>query len=680
MKIQNLFLMVATTGFCCSCGTEKAGEDGVAHYTSADRDETVSLTEDFYQHTNGGWIKAHPMPSDRSRYGAFDMLQEQSIERLRELVEEAQKSNAAKGTPAQKIGDLYALSMDTARRNAEGLKAIESYIEMSKAVDPANKKEFAKTVAKFQKVVFNPFFNYGKTPDFDDSSVNIADVWQAGIGLPDREYYFKDGEKDKEIIAGYKQMISKFLAYAGAEDTENKAEAVFEFEKKMAGQMNKREENRNPLNITNKVPDVAALAKMSQGFDWEAFLEEMGGKRVVINVGQPKYMGAIWGIVNSTPKEVVQDYFLFHTMSSFATDLTSDLYAISFDFYSKQLSGVDEMKPMWKRSLGAVESCLGEELGKLFVAKYFPESSKKRMTELIEQLRVAFGERIDNLTWMGDSTKAAAKAKLAAIKLKIGYPDKWKDYSSINIDTTLTYAENLINVALYESNKDISEIGEPVDKEEWHMTPQTINAYYSPLNNEIVFPAGILQPPFFYANGDDAVNYGAIGVVIGHEMTHGFDDQGSHFDAKGNMVEWWTAEDREQFTKITDRLVDHFSSLTVIDDIKSNGRLTLGENIADLGGLNIAHQAFRNTLKGKAEPALIDGQTAEQRFFYAYSRVWAGCIKDEAARQQVMTDPHSTGKLRVNGQLPLLDFFYDAFDVKEGSAMYMPKEERIVIW
>ena len=662
------------------CGCNDVPQEGdLAHFTKSDLDESVSLKDDFYQHTNGGWIAKHPIPGDRSRYGSFDILSEESETKLREIVEEAQKQNAAKGTAAQKIGDLYALGLDTARRDAEGLKPIERQLKMAREIDYSKPKEFAETLGELSRAICQPFVFLSSRPDFENSTVNISDLWQTGIGLPDRDYCFDNSEHGLQIINAYKKFVSEELRVAGLDNTEERAEKVFQFEKQIAELMNKKEENRDPQMVCHKY-EFADLSAQAPGLDWEAYCKAAGADVKTVNVSQPRFFGNIFALVGKTDKETLRDYMTSQVISGTSSCLTTELSDITFEFYGKALRGQSEQRPLWKRTLSAVDGAMGEELGKLFVAKYFPPESKQRMVELIEQLRTAFSERIGDLTWMSDETKAAAKDKLAAITFKIGYPDKWKDYSKLEIDPQKSYAENMIAVWEFSHKVDMDKINNPVDKTEWHMTPQTVNAYYNPTANEIVFPAAILQPPFFYSKGDDAVNYGAIGVVIGHEMTHGFDDMGSQYDKEGNLKDWWTADDKAQFQQITQRLSDRFSNLTVIGTIKGNGKLTLGENIADLGGLNIAHQAFRNTLKGKAEPAEIDGQTAEQRFLLGYSRIWASNATEEALKQQVMVDPHSTAKLRVNGQLPLLDFFYKAFDIKEGDKMYLPEEERIVIW
>lgn len=680
MNAKQILLLGVAAGSISSCspGKESAG-DGVAHFTAADQDSTVRLEDDFYQSTNGGWIAQHPIPGDRARYGAFDMLYEESIENLHAIVDEAQKANAPKGTEAQKIGDLFKLGMDTLRRDSEGIEPIKGYLAKARAAKFSEPAEFANLIGTMHTFIASPFFSFGCTPDYENSSVNISELWQAGIGLPDRDYYFDETERGAGIISSYKVMIAKLLTIAGLDNSAARAEAIFALEKQLAEIMNTKEENRNPQAVSNK-NTLATLKELSKGFDWDTYFATLGAEVKDINVGQVKYFSKVFDVVAKADTAVVADYLTYKTISGFSSCLTSEIYAVRFDFYGRVLSGTQEMRPLWKRTLGTVEECMGEALGRLYVERHFPEAAKKRMVDLIEQLRISFGERIDALTWMGDSTKMAAHEKLAAIKVKVGYPDKWKDYSTLEIDPAKSYAENLVAVSIFQHKEEMAKINNPVDKDEWFMTPQTVNAYYNPMGNEIVFPAAILQPPFFYANGDDAVNFGAIGVVIGHEMTHGFDDQGRQFDKEGNLKNWWTEADCKEFEKATSRLVDYFGGLTAIDSLKINGRLTLGENIADLGGLNIAHQAFRNTLKGKSEPAPIDGQTAEQRFLLGYSRIWANAIRDEALYQQVQTDPHSPGRLRVNGQLPLLDFFYSAFDVKEGDKMYLAPADRIAIW
>ncbi len=677
MKLKNWIIMGCTSSVLLSSCNKDASN--IAHF-SADFDTTTAVGNDFYQYTNGGWMSAHPIPGEKSRLNTFDVLNDENLERLKIIVEEAQKTSNAQGSNKQKIGDYYALAMDSVKRDAEGIHPIKGILESVKSLKfVLSDSTFADHIAYQHLHLANPFFGVGCTPDAKNSSMNIAELWQDGIGLPNRDYYFDESEKGKEIIAGYKKMIAKYLQLLNESDCEQRAEKVYNFEKEMAALMNTKVENRDPQKTYNKM-SYEEMKAMMPSFNWDAYFASFPVKPKEVTVGQPRFFKGIFPLMEKTSPEVLADYLTFNTINCLAGYLSQDFMWTKFEFYSKQLSGVTELKPLWKRSLDMVQGRLGQPLGQLFVEKHFSENAKNRMVNLIEELRVAFGQRIENLSWMSDTTKLQAKDKLAAITVKVGYPDVWEDYSEAQVDKQLSLVENYINLTYFLSVKSMKEIGEPVDKNKWHMTPQTVNAYYSPLSNEIVFPAGILQPPFFYAEGDDAVNYGAIGVVIGHEMTHGFDDQGRQFDKEGNLHDWWTASDATQFKQATERLKERFAQVVVIDSMRCNGELTLGENIADLGGLNIAHQAFLNTLKEGESDKLVDGQTYDQRFLLAYSRIWAGNYRDEYLRQQVITDPHANGKYRVNVQVPLLDFFYTAFGITESDSMYVKPEERIVIW
>lgn len=661
-----------------SCGEKCDGTNGVAHFNEFDT--TLTPGADFFQYANCGWLNSHPIPGDKSRYNTFDVLNDENLERLKDIVESSMKTNSPKGSNAQKIGDYYALAMDTLRRDQEGIQPIQPIIDRIKSMRfDAKDSSFASDLAYIHLHLGNPFFGFGAAPDSKNSTMNIALLGQDGIGLPNRDYYFDASEKGVEIINGYKAMLANYLQLLGEENGEKRAEAIFDFEKEIAGFMNTKVENRNPQATYNKV-SIDELRMKYPDFNWDAYFSEMAIAPAEINVRQPRFFENIFPLIAKTDRDVLKDYVLIGTINHLAGYLSTDFMMNSFDFYSKQLSGVEELKPLWKRSLDKVQSRLGQPLGQLFVEKHFPMSAKSRMEELIGNLRIAFGQRIDRLTWMSDSTKVAAKDKLSAITVKVGFPDKWEDYSEANVDPSLSLVENYINLTYFDAMRDVKEIGQPVDQDKWYMTPQTVNAYYNPSSNEIVFPAGILQPPFFYAEGDDAVNYGAIGVVIGHEMTHGFDDQGRQYDKKGNLANWWTESDEAAFKQATEKMKSRFSDVEVIDGKKINGELTLGENIADLGGLNIARQAFLNTLKDNQVDPMVDGQSFDQRFLLAYARIWAGNYRDEYLRQQLITDPHANGKYRVNVQLPMLDFFYEAFGVKETEAMFVRPEERIVIW
>lgn len=677
--VKRMLLMGCVSSLLLSsCGEKCDGTNGVAHFNEFDT--TLTPGADFFQYANCGWLNSHPIPGDKSRYNTFDVLNDENLERLKDIVESSMKTNSPKGSNAQKIGDYYALAMDTLRRDQEGIQPIQPIIDRIKSMRfDAKDSSFASDLAYIHLHLGNPFFGFGAAPDSKNSTMNIALLGQDGIGLPNRDYYFDASEKGVEIINGYKAMLANYLQLLGEENGEKRAEAIFDFEKEIAGFMNTKVENRNPQATYNKV-SIDELRMKYPDFNWDAYFSEMAIAPAEINVRQPRFFENIFPLIAKTDRDVLKDYVLIGTINHLAGYLSTDFMMNSFDFYSKQLSGVEELKPLWKRSLDKVQSRLGQPLGQLFVEKHFPMSAKSRMEELIGNLRIAFGQRIDRLTWMSDSTKVAAKDKLSAITVKVGFPDKWEDYSEVNVDPSLSLVENYINLTYFDAMRDVKEIGQPVDQDKWYMTPQTVNAYYNPSSNEIVFPAGILQPPFFYAEGDDAVNYGAIGVVIGHEMTHGFDDQGRQYDKKGNLANWWTESDEAAFKQATEKMKSRFSDVEVIDGKKINGELTLGENIADLGGLNIARQAFLNTLKDNQVDPMVDGQSFDQRFLLAYARIWAGNYRDEYLRQQLITDPHANGKYRVNVQLPMLDFFYEAFGVKETEAMFVRPEERIVIW
>lgn len=678
MKAKQLIMLCTTSGaVLCGCNNvEKV--DGNAHFTDAEKDTTVLLGDDFYQYSNGGWKLQHPLPSDKSRLGTFDILNEDNEDKLKAIVDEISKKNNAEGTAAQKIADLYACSMDTAKRNELGASVLNPYFEM---IDNgfADETSTAKTMVELQKIGVSGFFYFGQDVDAENSSMTIAGLGQTGIGLPERDYYFMKDERAENIRAAYKVMLNKYAELLRWENAEARVSAIYALEERIADKMYTRTQRRDPNAVFNK-RTVAQLKEEVKGIDWDTYLAETGANVEFINVAHYNYLTQVGEIINSTDKNTLKDYYKMRMLRSYASDMSDDFVNTSFDFYGKVLSGTPEMRPLWKRSLSICNSITGDLLGQLFVEKHFPAAAKERMLVLIENLRTAFAQRIDELTWMGDSTKTQAKDKLAAITVKVGYPDKWEDYTDLKISKELNLVENEINATRFAYRKEMEKIGKPVDKGEWFMTPQTVNAYYNPSANEIVFPAGILQPPFFYANGDDAVNYGAIGVVIGHEMTHGFDDQGCQFDKEGNLKNWWTEEDAKRFKEAAQKLIDRYASFIAIGDLHANGENTIGENIADLGGLSIAYQAYQNSLEGKAQPAPIDGQTDQQRFCYAYSRIWATNIREEALYQQVNTDPHSPAHLRVNVPLPLVDYFYEAFGIDEKAKMYVPKEERIAIW
>ncbi len=672
MKASYFTMCALSVAALVSACNEK--DTKVAHF-SENIDTTVEMSDNFYAYANGLWMKNNPLPEDKSRLGSFDLLHETSRERIRQIIEEAAKSQSEMGTASQKIGDLYALGMDTTTRDELGVKPILPLFDIVNEVSDAS--SLAKAIAKLNINGVYPFFAFYISPDAGNSTMNIAGISQTGIGLPDRDYYLLKSERNLKLMEGYKAMLAKAFELAGFDNGEERANNVITVENALAEQMNSRVENRDPQKRYNKC-DYEGMKKMAPNFDWDTFMAEVGVEVNDINVSQVKYFANVGAIINGLDTEVLRDYMRARVISGFASYLSSDFVNNSFEFFGKQLAGTPVQTPLWKRMVGTVEGVMGEQLGQLYVEKYFPAAAKKRISDLIEQLRIAFAQRIENLPWMGEATKAQAKDKLNAITVKVGYPDKWTDYSELIIDPAKTFVENLIEANKWEYKKELAKYGKEVDRTEWHMTPQTVNAYYNPQSNEIVFPAGILQPPFFYAEGDDAVNYGGIGVVIGHEMTHGFDDQGCQFDKDGNLNNWWTAEDAEKFAAITTKLADHFETLTVVDSVKCNGRLTLGENIADNGGLNIAYQALRNAV-GDNDP-MVDGQTIDERFILGYAQIWASNCRNEYLYNQATTDPHSPTHLRVNGQMMLFDLFYKTFNIPEGSAMYKAPEERIVVW
>lgn len=677
--VKRMLLMGCVSSlFLSSCGD--GGPDFEKMVVFDGFDTTMTPGTDFFQYANCGWLNDHPIPGEKSRYNTFDVLNDENLERLKGIVEASMQTQSEKGSNTQKIGDYYTLAMDTLRRDKEGIQPIQPIIDRIKSMRFDTKdSSFATDLAYIHLHLGNPFFAFGSTPDSKNSTMNIAILWQDGLGLPNRDYYFDDSEKGREIVKGYKAMVAQFLQLLGEENCEGRAEAIYAFEKEMAGFMNTKVQNRDPQATYNKITCEELKAKYPD-FNWNAYFSEMTVTPAEINVGQPHYFDHIYALISKTSANTLRDYTLVNSVSHLSFYLSDSFMMNRFNFYSKQLGGIEELRPLWKRSLDMVQSRLGQPLGQLFVEKYFTTSAKSRMVELVDNLRIAFGQRIDHLTWMSDSTKIAAKDKLSAITVKVGYPDKWEDYSEAKVDPSLSLVENYINLTYFDAMRDVKEIGQPVDQTKWHMTPQTVNAYYNPSANEIVFPAGILQPPFFYAEGDDAVNYGAIGVVIGHEMTHGFDDQGRQFDKTGNLNDWWTESDATAFQKAAEKMKKRFSNVVVIDSMKINGALTLGENIADLGGLNIAHQAFRNTLTDNQKDPCVHNQSYNERFLLSYARIWAGNYRDEYLRQQLITDPHANGKYRVNVQLPMLDIFYEAFGVTSKDAMYVRPEERIVIW
>ena len=640
-----------------------------------DMDLSVAPGENFYLYANGGWMKKNPLKPEFARFGSFDVLREQNVENLNALFAGMTELNPEPGTTEQKIVDLYKQGLDSTRLNEDGAAPLKKYLDELYAIQ--DKSALAAHLGKMNLVGEGGFFGGYVEADLMDSKNQIFYLGQGGLGMGDRDYYVDPA--NAELRKGYEAMLAKLFALAGLDNSEQRAANAAGIEDKLAEFSWTSVQNRDIPKLYNPMSSEQ-IFKAFPGFDFKAFSDAMGiPAQDKIIVEQPSFFKGFSKLYQDTKLDVLKDYLAAHLISGAAGSLSDDFYKASFDFYSTQMSGITEEKPRWKRAMSVPNGILGEAVGQMYVAKYFPESSKQRMLDLVKNLQISLGQHIDSLEWMSDATKAKAREKLASFTVKIGYPDKWKDYSTLNVDPELSYYENLRAASAWHVADNLSKLGKPTDPTEWGMTPQTVNAYYNPTTNEVCFPAGILQPPFFNPDADDAVNYGAIGVVIGHEMTHGFDDQGSLFDKDGNMNNWWTEEDRAAFVDKTKVLVDQFNEIEILPGVKAKGDLTLGENIADHGGVSVALTALHNALGGN-EPAPIDGFNADQRFFLGYARVWAQNITDEEAARLTNLDVHSLGVNRVNMTLRNFDAFFDAFGIKEGDAMWRPESERVHIW
>lgn len=641
-------------------------------------DTTAVQGADFYQYACGGWMKKHPLTNEYSRFGSFDMLAENNREQLKGLIVEIAAGQNAQGTIGQKIGDIYKLAMDSVKLNADGVTPIQADLE--KIASVKDKSEIVPLMAELAHSGVFPYFSFYVGADIMDSKSNLFQLYQGGISLGEKEYYLDNDDVTVNIRNKYKEHIVKMFQLAGFDEAaaKKKMEAVMDIETRIAKASFSAVEQRNPAANYHKM-SLDELKKEIPGIDWDAFLNGIGVKGVTeLSVSQVEPIKEVEKIINSLPVENQIAYMQWSLIDRAAGYLSDDLVAQNFDFYGKTLSGKQTNQPRWKRAVSTVNGVLGEAVGQMYVEKYFPAAAKERMVQLVKNLQTALGERIRNLEWMGDSTKIKAIEKLNSFYVKVGYPDKWRDYTGLNIEKD-SYWANVKRATEFELDYMLSKAGKPVDRDEWGMTPQTVNAYYNPTTNEICFPAGILQYPFFDMNADDAFNYGAIGVVIGHEMTHGFDDQGRQFDKDGNLKDWWTAEDAKRFEERAQVMVNFFDSIQVLPGLNANGSLTLGENIADHGGLQVSFQAFKNATKDA--PLLVkDGFTPEQRFFLSYAGVWAGNIRDEQIRLQTKSDSHSLGRWRVNGALPQIGAWYDAFGIKEGDPMYLAPEKRVSIW
>ena len=654
-------------------------------------DMNVRPQTDFYEYACGGWKKAHPIPAEHSRFGMFDLLREENRKRLQKLVEGLAENpdSKIKDTIAQKVSDLYAQGLDMERRNREGAAPLKAQLDK---IASASRDDLAELVAWAHNGITSSFFSTGVGPDPKDSDINIMHAGEGGLGLGDRDYYLVESDTNKKILDAYKVYILRLMELIGYDaDTASRVyENVMYIERTLALYKKTREERRDPT-LSYNMRGYDDFKREFPFIDWDRYFAVLGVSDIKqINVGSLKYLKAMAEIMPGFSLESVKDYLTFQAVDGATGLLSDDFFNASFQMYDVTMSGIEEPEPLWKRALGIPGSMLGHAIGQLYVAEYFPEENKKYVSDLVENLRAALASHIDGLEWMGESTKRAAAEKLTALRVKIGYPDKWKDYSEIHVDPSLPYLENVYRASVWYVQDNYSKMGKPVDREEWFMHPQTVNAYYSPLTNEICFPAGILQPPYFDITADDAINYGAIGVVIGHEMTHGFDDQGRRFDLSGNLKEWWSDEDAKRFNALADRVVDQFNAIEVAPGTFANGRYTLGENIADQGGLRVALSAYIRHLGYKENDDVLrrlnntddidDGFTPLQRFYMSYAILWAGNIRPEEILVRTQTDPHSLGRYRVNATLSNIDSFYEAFGVDTDWNLYRPESERTVIW
>ncbi len=669
---------VALTG----CGTKDKQEVETPEVEQAivlsNLDTTVAPGDNFFKYANGGWMASTPIPAEQSRWGSFNILQEKNNENLKNIVEKAASEKNEKGTPNQLIGDFFKSGMDTATINKLGYTPIEAQMKAILAIT-----NFDEAMDQFYALLsetVTPLFGMWAGQDDKNSTMVIAQLGQGGLGLGNRDYYVEDDARSKELRTKYVEHIAKMFKLVGQENVEARAQAIMDFETKLAHSSMTMVEQRDPFKIYNKM-SIDELKKLVPVIDWDRYFKTLNiPVPAEINVTSMPFFKALTNNVKSADINVLKDYFLWNLIAESSSYLSKDFVDQNFDFWGKTFQGKQKLDVRWKRILRVVSGSLGEALGQLYVEKYFPPAAKTRMEELIKNIRGALSERINKLDWMSDETKAKAQEKLAAIRVKVGYPNKWIDYSSVDIAPD-KYFQNVINASKFAYSEMLADIGKPYDKEKWHMSPQTVNAYYSPNSNEIVFPAGILQPPFFFKDADDAVNYGAIGVVIAHEITHGFDDQGKNYDKEGNLTDWWTKEDAAKFAAKAKQYGEEWANYKYPDvsaDAHINPDLTMGENIADLGGVTLSITAFNKLIEGKQiEP--IDGFTPLQRFFLSYAQVWRQNIRTEELARRLKDDVHSPGDARVNVVLSNIPQFYTTFNIKDGK-MFLAPEKRVVIW
>jgi putative endopeptidase len=679
MKNKSFYLLfIALTMIVAASCTKQ--ESKKPAFDVSNMDQTVKPGVDFFKYANGTWLKNTKMPDDKSRFGSFDILREDNDQILKNIFEQAAaKKDAPKGSSWQKVGDFFASGLDSANIEKQGFDPIKDDLARIAAIKDT--KDVLTELPKLHTQYVTPLFLPYAGQDSKKSDTIIISLNQGGLGLPDRDYYLSDDDRSQEIRKDYIQHLTKSFTLIGyAQDqAEEAAQQVLKLETRLASVTQTRIDQRDPYLTYNKVT-INEMNKLSSEIDWKAYFTSLG---IVVPVDfiidNPKFYAELSKLLKDEPIVVWKNYFTWNVINRYSSFLSDAFVENDFNFYSKKLSGNNTNQPRWQRVANSANFAIGELVGQIFVEENFPPQAKQKMLDLIGNLKLAFRERITNLSWMDQETKVKALDKLETMVVKVGYPDKWKDYTNLEISRD-SYAGNIKNATTFSFRENMNKLGKAVDRTEWGMTPQTVNAYYNPSMNEIVFPAGILQPPFFNKDADDAVNYGGIGVVIGHEMTHGFDDQGRNFDKKGNLTDWWTKEDSEKFKALTQILVDQYDRFIAIDTIHLNGKLTLGENIADYGGLTMSHLAYRKSLEGKQEPTTIDGFTAEQRFFLSYGNIWRQIIRDKELMRRVKEDVHSPGNFRVNGALFNIPEFYDAFEINPTDPLFIPADKRAKIW
>lgn len=678
MRVKLFLILFIATVIFAGCKTQK--KEVKPAFDTSNMDLSVRPGDDFYSFVNGNWVKNTRIPDDKSRYGSFEILQEENNVILKGIFESAAaKKRAPKGSSWQKVGDFYSSGMDTIAIELKGLDPIQEDMERIDAL--ANTTELLDEIARLHSYRITPLFNINAGQDRKNTNEIIVNFSQGGLGLPDRDYYLSEDPRSKEIRNEYFDHIKKVFNLLGCTEDEAKAKAeiVMGIETRLATVSYTRLERRDPNRTYNKV-SIQEMQLISNSIDWPNYFSNINVEvQPNFVIDNPNFFTEVSNMLAETPLDNWKTYLKWNLVNRFSPYLSSAFVNQQFNFYGKVLSGNEVNRPRWERVSGSANMAIGELVGQIFVEENFPPEAKAKMIELVSNLKAVYRDRMKTLTWMSDATKERAIAKLDSMNVKVGYPDKWKDYSNLEIVADC-YATNIKNAMAFNFRENMNKLGKPVDRTEWFMTPQTVNAYYSPTMNEIVFPAAILQPPFFNLNADDAVNYGAIGMVIGHEITHGFDDQGRKYDLNGNLTDWWEPEDSEKFNQLTQTIIDQYEAFVAIGDMNLNGRLTLGENLADYGGLTIAYHALQKSMEGKERPGLIDGFTPEQRFFLSYGNVWRQVIRDQELMRRVKEGPHSPGVFRVNGAVFNINEFYDAFEIDPSDPLYRAPEVRPTIW